>query len=78
MYGDSSMLRVTARSRASVFQVSVDGESFDLPSGTTMRIAKAPFTTRVIMLKGQHFARVLRNKLMWGRDNRGEEDFFRS
>lgn len=78
VYGDSSMLRVTARSRASVFQVSVDGESFDLPSGTTMRIAKAPFTTRVIMLKGQHFARVLRNKLMWGRDNRGEEDFFRS
>lgn len=73
VYGDSSILRVTARSRASVFQVSVDGETFDLPSGTTMRIAKAPFTTRVIMLKGQRFARVLRHKLMWGRDNRGEE-----
>lgn len=73
VYGDSSVLRVTARSRASVFQVSVDGETFDLPSGTTMRIAKAPFTTRVIMLKGQRFARVLRTKLMWGRDNRGEE-----
>lgn len=73
VYGDSSILRVTARSRASIFQVSVDGETFDLPSGTTMRIAKAPFTTRVIMLKGQSFARVLRHKLMWGRDNRGEE-----
>ncbi|MGM9870081.1 MAG: NAD(+)/NADH kinase [Sodaliphilus sp.] len=73
VYGDSSILRITARSRASVFQVSVDGDTFDLPSGTTMRIAKAPFTTRVIMLKGQRFARVLRHKLMWGRDNRGEE-----
>ncbi|MDO4510353.1 MAG: NAD(+)/NADH kinase [Bacteroidales bacterium] len=73
VFSDTSMLRITARSRASVFQVSVDGETIDLPSGTTLRIAKAPFPTRVIMLKGHRFARVLRSKLMWGRDNRGEE-----
>ena len=70
---DTSVLRVTVRSRASVFQVSVDGETVDLPSGTTLRLVKAPFATRVIMLKGHRFARVLRKKLMWGIDNRGEE-----
>lgn len=73
VFADTSMLRVTVRSRARLFQVSVDGETIDLPSGTTLRIAKAPFPTRVIMLKGHRFARVLRTKLMWGKDNRGEE-----
>ncbi len=73
VFADTSVLRVTVRSRARMFQVSVDGETIDLPSGTTLRIAKAPFPTRVIMLKGHRFARVLRSKLMWGRDNRGEE-----
>ena len=73
VFSDTSILRITVRSRASAFQVSVDGETVNLPSGTTLRIAKAPFPARVIMLKGHRFARVLRSKLMWGRDNRGDE-----
>ena len=67
---DLSNLSITAHTRASLFQVSVDGQTYELPNGTTFHITKAPFVTKVAMLKGHRFASVLRNKLMWGLDSR--------
>lgn len=67
---DDTQLTITTRSRAPLYQVSIDGESLILPSGTTVKIRRAPFTTGVIQLHGTNFAHTLRSKLMWGKDNR--------
>ena len=67
---DSHHLTITTRSRASLYQVSVDGETANLPSGTTLHIGKAPFCAHVVQLNGHDFASTLRSKLMWGKDNR--------
>lgn len=65
---DSSVLRITTHSRATYFQLSIDGETEVLPSGTTLMVKRAPCDTRVILLPGRDFATTMRDKLMWGRD----------
>ena len=67
---DSLELAITTRSRASLYQVSIDGETTNMPSETTVYIGKAPFCTQVIQFYGHDFASTLRTKLMWGKDNR--------
>ena len=67
---DDAVLDITTRSRAPLYQVSLDGQCTVLKSGTSVRIARAPHTTGVIQLQGTNFAHTLRHKLMWGKDNR--------
>lgn len=67
---DDAVLDITTRSRAPLYQVSLDGQCTVLESGTSVRIARASHTTGVIQLQGTNFAHTLRNKLMWGKDNR--------
>lgn len=67
---DNLRLAVTTRSRASLYQVSVDGETTNMPNETTVYVNKAPFCTQVVQFNGHDFADTLRTKLMWGKDAR--------
>lgn len=66
---DDAVITLTVRSRASRFQVSVDGNSVLCPSGTTVRISKSPHVLRLANLGKVSFAEKLRTKLLWGREN---------
>lgn len=63
---DSSTLTLTPAARASTVRVSLDGKSFSLPCGSTLRLSKAPFSVRLVQCKGFNFAAKLREKLLWG------------
>ena len=66
---DDAVITLTVRSRASRFQVSVDGNSVVCPSGTTVKISKSPQVLRLANLGLVSFADKLRTKLLWGREN---------
>ncbi len=61
-------LEVSSRSRN--FLVAIDGRSETCNDTTTLTIRRAPFNTRVVMRNGHHIFNTLRDKMMWGADNR--------
>jgi NAD+ kinase len=67
---DDSEIVVTINTRAKWIQVSVDGMAMTLPSGSTVKIAQAPYKLSVIQKKEHNFANTLREKLLWGADQR--------
>lgn len=67
---DDSRIKVTTTSRASTYRLSLDGRSFTLPGGMSVRIKKAPYVVKVMQHPGHNFALTLRNKLMWGINNK--------
>lgn len=67
---DNSEIVVTINTRAKWIQVSVDGMAMTLPSGSTVKIAQAPYKLSVIQKKEHNFANTLREKLLWGADQR--------
>lgn len=69
---DDASLTITTNSRTALYQVSIDGESLVLPSGTALTITRAPHQAQVMLLKDYNFASTLRTKLMWGKGNREE------
>jgi len=67
---DDSEIAVRTYSRASQYEVSIDGEVTLCPAGSTLVIDRAPYCARVIQIKGNNFASTLRQKLLWGTDQR--------
>lgn len=67
---DDSVIMVRTHSRADHYEVSIDGEVTLCPTGSTLTIARAPYCARVVQLKGNNFASTLRQKLLWGTDQR--------
>ena len=67
---DDSEIVVTINTRAKWIQVSVDGMAMTLPSGSTVKIAQAPYKLSVIQKVDHNFANTLREKLLWGADQR--------
>ncbi len=68
---DTSEIEITTVSgRSQTFRVAVDGVSVSLPIGSCIRMRKAAHTVRLLQRRGHNFACALRNKLMWGADNR--------
>ncbi len=67
---DDSEISVTTHSRASSYRLSIDGRSVTMPEGSTIKVCKAPFAVKVIQGLKHNFAETLRNKLMWGIDQR--------
>ncbi len=67
---DDSEIVVTINTRAQWIQVSVDGMAMTLPSGSTVKIARAPYRLSVIQKHDHNFASTLREKLLWGADQR--------
>ncbi|MBR1550724.1 MAG: NAD kinase [Muribaculaceae bacterium] len=68
--GDDAVLNIVTHSRATHYQVSIDGETVVCPTGSMVTIDRAPFVTHVVHLEGHDFARTLRHKLLWGTDQR--------
>lgn len=67
---DDSVLEVTVNTRAKWIQVSVDGMAMTLPSGSRVKIALAKNKLTVIQKRDHNFASTLRDKLLWGADQR--------
>ncbi len=67
---DDNELHIHVKSRTDAFQVAVDGTSYFLHTGQSIRIRKAPHKIRVIKRRGQTFYDTLRKKLLWGADSR--------
>lgn len=61
-------LRISSRSQS--FLLTADGKSQSLPDTTTITICKAPHTVNVIKIAHKHFFETLRDKLLWGADQR--------
>lgn len=62
-----SAVTATTTSRAHTYRVSLDGRSFVMACGTTIKIVRAPFSVKVLHRRRDDFASTLRHKLLWGR-----------
>ena len=67
---DDSEIMIRTYSRATHYEVSIDGEVTLCPTGSTLTIARAPYCARVVQRQGNNFANTLRQKLLWGTDQR--------
>lgn len=67
---DDSVIAVRTHSRASHYEVSIDGEVTLCPAGSLLTISRAPYCARVVQRLGNNFASTLRQKLLWGTDQR--------
>ncbi len=67
---DDNELSIKVSGRSSSFLCSLDSNSETFGEDLELKIRKAPFTIKVIKLKGKSFYKTLRDKLMWGADKR--------
>lgn len=63
---DDACVAITTRARSDHFLVSLDGESFPCPTGSTITITKSPMRVLVVQRPGHNFAHTLHQKLHWG------------
>jgi len=67
---EHSELRFRVESRNQSYQISLDSRSVAVTDQIDIYIEKAPFSARLIKIKGTSFLDTLRNKLTWGLDKR--------
>ena len=67
---DLSVITLKVESRSHSFLAAVDGRSTSLHEGTVVHIRKAPFCTRIVRFAHRHYFATLRDKMMWGLDQR--------
>lgn len=67
---DDSKLRCTIQSRNDKVLISLDAESYVLPSDTIFEISKADFSFCVLSINKTTYFQTLRDKLFWGVDLR--------
>ena len=71
VFSEDSLIELTVESRSHNFLVALDGRSEKLPDSTKMTLRKAPYRVQVIKRSGTHYFHTLREKMMWGADQRG-------
>ena len=67
---DDSIIVVRTHTRATHYEVSIDGEVTLCPTGSQLTIRRADHCARVVQLAGNNFASTLSQKLLWGTDQR--------
>lgn len=68
---DDAELTLRVKSRTGRFLIAVDGRSRSLEAGTTtIHLLRAPYTVAVVKTAGNDFFHTLRDKMMWGVDQR--------
>lgn len=67
---DSSVVTLTVESRSHNFLIAVDGQSEKCAENTRLTIRKAPYTIKIVKRSNQRYFSTLREKMMWGADNR--------
>lgn len=67
---EDSVIELTVESRTHNFLVALDGQSEKLSDTTRLTLRKAPYRVQVIKRSGTRYFRTLREKMMWGADQR--------
>lgn len=67
---DDVEVRLEVKSRSHNFLLAGDGRSESLPDSTVITLQRAPYMVKVIKIKHTHFFETLRDKMMWGADQR--------
>ena len=67
---EDSEIRLTVESRTHNYLVALDGRSEKLADTTRLTLRKAPYRVRVIKRAGTKYFHTLREKMMWGADQR--------
>ena len=68
---EDSEITLTVESRSHNCLVALDGRSEKLPDSTRLTRRKAPYRVKVVKRAGQKYFHTLRDKMMWGADQRG-------
>ena len=66
-------LHLRVESRSHNYLIAIDGRSTKLVQGTEIRISKAPYVVKMVRRNSQTYFATLRNKMMWGADNRNHD-----
>lgn len=67
---DECTMTLRVKSRSGRFLIALDGRSKSLPEGCTIRLRKADYCVSVVKTAGNDFFHTLREKMMWGLDQR--------
>ena len=67
---EDSVIELTVESRTHNFLVALDGRSEKLPDATRLTLTRAPYRVQVIKRAGTKYFHTLREKMMWGADQR--------
>ncbi len=67
---DSSVVELRVQSRSGSFLVAIDGRSCSYPDNIHLKIRKADYHVNVVVKNNHTFFSTLRQKMMWGIDNR--------
>lgn len=71
---DTVEITLDVESRSHNFLVAIDGRSEKLVEGTKLTIRKAPYSIKIVKQPRQRYFSTLREKLMWGADQRERKD----
>lgn len=67
---DDVVITLRVRSRSNNFLIAVDGRSESISENTTITLRRAPYAIGVMKVMHQNFFDTLRDKMMWGADQR--------
>ena len=67
---DDVVITLSVRSRSHNFLIAVDGRSESISENTTITLRRAPYAIGVMKVMHQNFFDTLRDKMMWGADQR--------
>lgn len=67
---DNSVITLDVESRSHNFLVALDGRSERCKEGTRITIRRAPYKVLIVKRRSNDYFRTLREKMMWGADNR--------
>ena len=67
---DDSTIRIQVEGREKKFVFSMDSRSCTLDTSVQLEVRKADFCLNLVRMRGEDFFGTIRNKLMWGKDNR--------
>ena len=67
---DESVIRIQVEGREKKFVFSMDSRSGALDTSVELVVRKADFCINMVRMEGSDFFGTIRNKLMWGKDNR--------
>ena len=67
---DDSVIRIQVEGRERKFVFSMDSRNCTLDTSVQLEVRKARFCLNLVRMRGEDFFGTIRNKLMWGKDNR--------
>ena len=67
---DDSTIRIQVEGREKKFVFSMDSRNCTLDTSVQLEVRKANFCLNLVRMRGEDFFGTIRNKLMWGKDNR--------